>query len=199
MSEDSDVLYRLLVQRVEDYAIYMLKPDGIIANWNAGAERAKGYTPEEIVGKHFSCFYTEEDRKSGWPQHGLETARETGRYESEGWRQRKDGSLFWAHIIIEALREAGEIIGFAKITRDVTERRETEQALLQAKELAESNSEQLASLSQFLNTVIANIPSSVIVENAVSREILLVNRQAERLLGISREKCSANGRRIAWV
>ncbi|ADW74008.1 MULTISPECIES: bifunctional diguanylate cyclase/phosphodiesterase [Rahnella] len=188
MSEDSDVLYRLLVQRVEDYAIYMLTPDGHIANWNAGAQRAKGYTPEEVVGKHFSCFYTEEDRQNGWPQRGLETARSTGRYESEGWRQRKDGSRFWAHIIIEALREAGEIIGFAKITRDVTERRETEKALLQAKELAESNSEQLSSLSHFLNTVIANIPSSVIVENAVSREILLVNRQAERLLGIPRDK-----------
>ncbi|PKE30854.1 GGDEF domain-containing protein [Rahnella sp. AA] len=188
MSEDSDVLYRLLVQRVEDYAIYMLKPDGTVANWNAGAQRAKGYSPEEVVGKHFSCFYTEEDRLEGWPQRGLETARKTGRYESEGWRQRKDGSRFWAHIIIEALREAGKIIGFAKITRDVTERRETEQALLKAKELAESNSEQLSSLSQFLNTVIANIPSSVIVENAVSREILLVNRQAERLLGISRDK-----------
>ncbi|AEX52078.1 diguanylate cyclase/phosphodiesterase [Rahnella aquatilis CIP 78.65 = ATCC 33071] len=188
MSEDSDVLYRLLVQRVEDYAIYMLTPEGHIANWNAGAQRAKGYTPEEVVGKHFSCFYTDEDRQNGWPQRGLETARATGRYESEGWRQRKDGSRFWAHIIIEALREAGEIIGFAKITRDVTERRETERALLQAKEQAESNSEQLSSLSQFLNTVIANIPSSVIVENAVSREILLVNRQAERLLGISRDK-----------
>jgi len=182
MNEDSDVMYRLLVQSVEDYAIYMLTPEGIVANWNAGAQRAKGYTRDEIVGKHFSCFYISEDRDSGWPAHGLETARRTGRYESEGWRQRKDGSRFWAHVIIEAVRESGTLLGFAKVTRDVSERRLYEQELLAAKEFAEASNEKMTALSQFLDTVIANIPSSVIVENAVSREILLVNRQAELLL-----------------
>jgi len=181
MNEDSDVMYRLLVQSVEDYAIYMLTPEGIVANWNAGAQRAKGYLRDEIVGKHFSCFYTPEDRASGWPSHGLETARATGSYEAEGWRLRKDGSRFWAHVIIEAVRQSGELLGFAKVTRDVSERRQYEQDLLASKERAEA-------LSQFLDTVIANIPSSVIVENAVSREILLVNRQAEMLLGKSRDQ-----------
>ena len=187
MNEDSDVMYRLLVQSVEDYAIYMLTPEGIVANWNAGAQRAKGYTRDEIVGKHFSCFYISEDRDSGWPSHGLETARSTGRYESEGWRQRKDGSRFWAHVIIEAVRESGTLLGFAKVTRDVSERRLYEQELLAAKEIAEASNEKMTALSQFLDTVIANIPSSVIVENAVSREILLVNRQAELLLGKTRD------------
>ncbi|MGC6386876.1 EAL domain-containing protein [Ewingella sp. S1.OA.A_B6] len=188
MNEDSDVMYRLLVQSVEDYAIYMLTPEGIIANWNAGAQRAKGYLHDEIVGQHFSCFYTQEDQNKGSPAHGLETARSIGRYEDQGWRQRKDGSQFWAHVIIEALCEAGKLIGFAKVTRDITERRNYEQQLLTAKDQAEANNEQMTVLSQFLNTVIANIPLSVIVENAVSREILLVNRQAELLLGISRDQ-----------
>ncbi|QMV51504.1 EAL domain-containing protein [Ewingella americana] len=188
MNEDSDVMYRLLVQSVEDYAIYMLTPEGIVANWNAGAQRAKGYTRDEIVGKHFSCFYISEDRECGWPAHGLETARRTGRYESEGWRQRKDGSRFWAHVIIEAVRESGTLLGFAKVTRDVSERRLYEQELLAAKEVAEASNEKMTALSQFLDTVIANIPSSVIVENAVSREILLVNRQAELLLGKPRDQ-----------
>ncbi|MGP9435313.1 sensor domain-containing protein [Ewingella sp. AOP8-B2-18] len=192
MNEDSDVMYRLLVQSVEDYAIYMLTPEGIVANWNAGAQRAKGYTRDEIVGKHFSCFYISEDRDSGWPAHGLETARRTGRYESEGWRQRKDGSRFWAHVIIEAVRDAGTLLGFAKVTRDVSERRLYEQELLAAKEIAEASNEKMTALSQFLDTVIANIPSSVIVENAVSREILLVNRQAELLLGKTREQLIGN-------
>src|SRR5471032_2413980 len=155
MNEDSDVMYRLLVQSVEDYAIYMLTPEGIVANWNAGAQRAKGYLRDEIVGKHFSCFYTPEDRASGWPSHGLETARATGSYEAEGWRLRKDGSRFWAHVIIEAVRQSGELLGFAKVTRDVSERRQYEQDLLASKERAEA-------LSKFLDTVIANIPSSVI-------------------------------------
>ncbi|MGP9417486.1 EAL domain-containing protein [Pseudomonas reactans] len=192
MNEDSDVMYRLLVQSVEDYAIYMLTPEGIVANWNAGAQRAKGYTRDEIVGKHFSCFYISEDRECGWPAHGLETARRTGRYESEGWRQRKDGSRFWAHVIIEAVRDAGTLLGFAKVTRDVSERRLYEQELLAAKEIAEASNEKMTALSQFLDTVIANIPSSVIVENAVSREILLVNRQAELLLGKTREQLIGN-------
>ena len=121
---DADVMYRLLVQGVTDYAIYMLAPDGTVANWNAGAQRAKGYTAEEIVGRHFSCFYSPEDRASGLPGRGLATARETGRFEAEGWRFRKDGTRFWAHVVIDAIHDDdGRFVGFAKITRDCTEKR----------------------------------------------------------------------------
>ena len=116
-----DAMYRLLVQGVTDYAIYMLSPEGVVVNWNAGAERAKGYAAAEIVGHHFSCFYAPEDRAAGLPGRGLAAARETGRFEAEGWRLRKDGSRFWAHVVIDAIRDGGRLVGFAKITRDRTE------------------------------------------------------------------------------
>ncbi|MDQ2147560.1 EAL domain-containing protein [Alcaligenaceae bacterium A4P071] len=181
--------FRLLVQGVTDYAIYMLDPSGCIVNWNAGAQRAKGYLEHEIVGRHFSCFYGEEDRRAGLPEAGLETARSTGRFAGEGLRYRKDGSAFWSAVVIDAIRdESGEIIGFAKVTRDITERRAYEQQLLQAKELAEQHSERTAALSIFLDTVIANIPSCVMVLDAVTREILLVNRHAETLFGHRRDE-----------
>ncbi|SEI58490.1 bifunctional diguanylate cyclase/phosphodiesterase [Achromobacter sp. NFACC18-2] len=181
---NSDVMYRHLVQGVVDYAIYMLNPDGIVANWNAGAQRAKGYTAQEIVGRHFSCFYTEEDRARGVPQRGLATARETGKFEAEGWRVRKDGTLFWAHVVIDAIHDdAGELIGFAKVTRDNTERREREQQLLKAKQLAEHYNGELTSMSSFLQAVVSHIPSCVLVLDAVSREFLLANRQAEETFG----------------
>ncbi|HEX4095119.1 MAG TPA: PAS domain S-box protein [Caulobacteraceae bacterium] len=131
----SEEQFRLLVQGVTDYAIYMLDRSGRVTSWNAGAERIKGYRAREIVGQHFSRFYTEEDRRSGLPQRGLETAARVGRFEMEGWRVRKDGTPFWAHVIIDAIRDdQGEIIGFAKITRDITERLEANQALDQARE-----------------------------------------------------------------
>ncbi|SHL22186.1 sensor domain-containing protein [Phytopseudomonas punonensis] len=176
--------FRLLVQGVTDYAIYMLDPQGHVENWNAGAERAKGYKAEEIVGQHFSVFYTAEDRASGLPARGLETARSEGRFEAEGVRVRKDGTLFWTSVVIDAIHdEDGQLIGFAKITRDITERRQNELALLEAKELAESYSEEMATLSRFLDSVISNIPASVIVQDTQSREILLANPQAEKLFG----------------
>lgn len=181
---NSDMMYRLLVQSVVDYAIYLLSPEGVVTNWNAGAQRAKGYQAAEIVGQHFSVFYSDEERKAGVPQRGLEQARETGRFEATGWRRRKDGSSFWAHVIIDAVRdEDGRLIGFAKITRDITERRHHEQELLKAKELAESYSEEMSQLSRFLDSVIGNIPASLIVRNPQSGEILLANQQAERLFG----------------
>src|SRR5262245_42548637 len=93
--------YRLLVEAVTDYAIYMLDADGIVSSWNPGARRFKGYAPEEIIGQHFSRFYTEQDRAAGLPAHALRTAREEGKFESEGWRVRKDGTRFWAHVIID--------------------------------------------------------------------------------------------------
>lgn len=131
----SEERFRLLVQGVTDYAIYMLSPEGEITNWNAGAKRIKGFDSSEVVGTHFSRFYTEEDRALGLPMKALATAIETKSFESEGWRLRKDGSRFWAHVVIDPIRnELGDLIGFAKVTRDVTERRETAKALDKAKE-----------------------------------------------------------------
>src|SRR5215218_6336361 len=126
--------FRLLVEAVTDYAIYMLDPHGTVTSWNAGAQRFKGYTQDEIIGEHFSRFYTEEDRQSGLPATALETAAREGRFVHEGWRVRKDGTHFWADVVIDAIRdEAGDLIGFAKITRDVTERREAQIALEEAR------------------------------------------------------------------
>jgi len=129
----SDDPFRLLVQSILDYAIYMLDPNGYVTSWNAGAERIKGFQTEEIVGKHFSTFYTEEDREAGLPSQVLETARREGKFEGEGWRVRKDGTRFWASVVIDAIKDdRGEVIGFAKITRDMTEKRHAQQALLEA-------------------------------------------------------------------
>ena len=131
---DTDALYRLLVEQVQDYAIFALDPEGNVRTWNPGAERFKGYTADEIVGKSFSVFYTAEDRARGRPQELLSTAARVGRAEDEGWRVRKDGSRFWASVLITALRnDNGSLVGFAKITRDLTERRAAE---ARARELA---------------------------------------------------------------
>jgi len=123
--------YELLVQSVTDYAIYMLDLEGRVASWNPGAERIKGYTADEIIGEHFARFYTPEDRAAGVPQRALETAAATGRFTAEAWRQRKDGSRFWAMVVIDPIRRDGELVGFAKITRDMTEQREAQLALLE--------------------------------------------------------------------
>jgi PAS domain S-box-containing protein len=134
--EESERRFRLLVEGVNDYAIFMLDPAGNVINWNPGAQHIKGYTREEIIGQHFSRFYTEEDRSKGVPHKALETARTTGKFEAEGWRMRKEGTRFWASVVINAIRDAsGEIIGFAKVTRDLTERRATEERLTQAQKM----------------------------------------------------------------
>jgi len=126
--------FRMLVQGVHDYAIYMLDVDGRITNWNAGAELIKGYTADEIVGQHFSRFYTPEDREAGEPARALQTAAREGRYQREAERVRKDGTRFWADVVIDPIRnETGEIIGFAKITRDVTEKRRAQEELEEAR------------------------------------------------------------------
>jgi len=127
--------FRILVQGVTDYSIFMLDPEGRVTNWNAGAERIKGYAPEEIIGEHFSRFYTPEDYDAGVPKRALETAREADRYEAEGWRVRKDGSRFWASVVLDAIKdEDGKLIGFAKITRDMTEKREAQLRLEESRE-----------------------------------------------------------------
>jgi PAS domain S-box-containing protein len=131
----TEVEYRRFVQAVTDYAIFMLNPEGIVSTWNAGAQNIKGYTAAEIVGQHFSRFYSEEDRHAGLPQRGLLRARTENRYEAEGWRLRKDGTRFWASVVIDAVRDdEGELVGFAKITRDITERKKSQEALESARE-----------------------------------------------------------------
>jgi PAS domain S-box-containing protein len=120
-------MFQLLVDRVVDYAIFLLSPDGYVVSWNAGAERVKGYTSDEIVGRRFDCFYTPEARAAGTPDQLLAAARADGRVEDEGWRVRKDGTRFWADVVITALTdEDGQLVGFAKVTRDLTERRQVE-------------------------------------------------------------------------
>jgi PAS domain S-box-containing protein len=126
----SERRYRQLIESVVDYAIFQLDASGHVATWNPGAQRIKGYTQDEIVGKHFSTFYTEEDRADGLPQRALQTAAAAGKYEAEGQRVRKDGTKFWASVIIDPIRDDdGELIGFAKVTRDITERHEAQKAL----------------------------------------------------------------------
>lgn len=129
-----DSRYRLLIESITDYAIYMLDAGGHVTSWNPGAQRFKGYSAEEVLGSHFSQFYTPEDRETGRPERALEVASEAGRFEAEGWRLRKDGTRFWAHVVIDPIRRGDELIGFAKITRDLTERRAAEKALRQSEE-----------------------------------------------------------------
>lgn len=135
--------FRLLVASVEDYAIFMLDPGGHVATWNLGAEKLKGYAPEEAIGRHFSDFYTPEDRLRGTPAHALETAARDGHFELEGWRVRKDGRRFWANVTLTAIRdEHGMLLGYAKITRDLTERRRADEALEEAqRDLLRTNEE----------------------------------------------------------
>ena len=124
--------FQLLVNSVVDYAIYMLDREGHIASWNPGGERIKGYRAEEVIGRHFSLFYTAEDAAAGVPARALRTAAEHGRFEAEGWRVRKDGSRFWASVVIDPVWRDGELIGFAKVTRDISEHRKAQQALEEA-------------------------------------------------------------------
>src|SRR5579863_1530505 len=164
----------LFVDAVRDYAIFQLDPAGNIRTWNAAAERMKGYAADEIVGRHFSCFYTPEDLASEKPQTELRVAAETGRSEDEGWRLRKDGSRFWAHVTITPIRDAhGTLIGFAKITRDDTERRKAEAALKESEAY-------LRALFEFApDAIVASDPTGAITE---------VNSQTEKLFGYRRDE-----------
>src|SRR5690349_17577987 len=129
-------LHELLIRSVVDYAIYMLDPEGHIVSWNPGAERIKGYLSTEIIGKHFSQFYTPEDRATNLPKRALGRAATEGKFEGEGWRMRKDGTRFWANVLIDPIRDAnGELIGFAKVTRDMTEYRAMQEQLHQSQKM----------------------------------------------------------------
>ena len=156
----SGQIYQMMVDSVRDYAIFMLDPDGHIASWNKGAQRIKGYTPAEIIGQHFSVFYPQSDIASGKPPYELKTATRVGRFEDEGWRLRKDGTAFWANVIITAVRdEKNKLVGFSKVTRDLTERRAAEEkSIADARRVAKAEaansakSEFLAAMSHELRT-----------------------------------------------
>jgi PAS domain S-box-containing protein len=151
-----DERFRILIDSVKEYAIFMLDPDGYVSTWNSGAQRIKGYRADEIIGKHFSTFYPEEDLRAGKTEYELEVAASEGRFEDEGWRIRKDGSRFWANVVITALRDTtGKLIGFAKITRDLTERKKHEEQrirLVQAEEAVRLRDEFLSIASHELKT-----------------------------------------------
>ncbi|WP_145652979.1 hybrid sensor histidine kinase/response regulator [Pseudoduganella lurida] len=169
----SEQHFRLLVQGVTDYALYMLSPLGEITNWNIGAQRIKGFSQEEVVGTHYRRFFLDEDRESGVPERALETAAREGRFESEGWRLRRDGSRFFAHAVIDAIRdEAGELIGFAKITRDITEQRAAAESLEQARnalfqaQKMEAIGQLTGGIAHDFNNLLAVLSSGVDILNA---------------------------------
>ncbi len=174
VSDDSS-RYQLLVSAIRDYAIYMLDPDGIISSWNAGAERFKGYQAHEIIGRHFSCFYTEEDQATEVPARALKTALDEGKYEAEGWRVRKDGTRFWANVVVDPLRsESGELLGFAKITRDITDKKLAYEALRE--------SEQRFSL------LVQGVTDYAIYMLSPSGEVTNWNMGAERIKGYKHDE-----------
>jgi PAS domain S-box-containing protein len=156
----SEERFRLLIQSVTDYAIYMLDPDGRVNSWNPGAERFKGYSADEIIGEHFSRFYTEEDRAADVPRIALETATREGRFEAEGWRVRKDGTRFWASVIIDPIRNNGALIGFAKVTRDLTDKRAVEEQLRQSQKM-EAVGQLTGGLAHDFNNLLTGISGSL--------------------------------------
>jgi len=189
--EQSEELFRLLVEQVTDSAIFALHPNGHIVTWNSGAELLKGYRAKEIIGQHIERFYTEVDRQANRPRSLLKQAREHGRVEDEGWRVRKDGSRFWANVIITALfDDSKHLRGYAKITRDLSDRRETEESLRATKdilekrvlertaELKEANSlleERIAELEQFHDVVVGRELKLIELEKEIER----LRRQTE--------------------
>lgn len=184
--------FRLLVQGVSDYAIYMLDPEGYVTNWNTGAQAIKGYTADEIIGAHFSKFYTPEDVEAGLPAKALETARRDGRFTAEAWRRRKDGSRFWASVVLDPIRDDdGELIGFAKVTRDLTERREIElelersqQALFQAQKM-EAVGQLTGGLAHDFNNLLTGITGSL--------ELMKARLAQGRLTDLERYMTAAQG------
>jgi PAS domain S-box-containing protein len=193
----SEEQFRLLVESVKDYAIFMLTPDGRVASWNAGAQNIKGYTADEVIGRHFSVFYPPDLVARGWPEHELRIARTTGRYEEEGWRLRKDGSRFWASVTITALfDESGSLRGFGKVTRDLTARRQIEE-LRRGERLT---NEFLAMLGHELRNPLAPLQMAVEilelrrddqkaidwVRNVFSRQVSHLTRLVDDLLDVGR-------------
>jgi PAS domain S-box-containing protein len=191
---DSERNFRLLVQSVTDYAIYMLEPNGTVASWNAGAERIKGYRAHEIVGQNYSQFFSPDDRAALIPDTALKIARETGRYESEGWRFRKDGSRFWALAVIDAVRdESGRVIGFAKITRDMTERRDAEQRLAHAQEQA-AQSQKMEAIGHLTGGIAHDFNNLLMIVKGQAQLMRLRAREPKDIRALDAiEQATANG------
>jgi PAS domain S-box-containing protein len=184
--QDSERSFELLVDSVTDYALYMLDPTGRIVSWNSGARRIKGYAAEEIIGKHFQCFYSEEDRAAGLPAAGLLTAAREGRSETEGWRLRKDGTRFWANVIIDAIRTDGQLVGYAKITRDVTERRAAEGRLRQAQKMEAVGQFTGGAAHDFNNLLMAILGSLEILRKRLPNDQRLLALLDNAVLGAKR-------------
>lgn len=193
----SEERFRLLVDSVRDYAIFMLDPSGMVQSWNIGARAIKGYLPEEIIGRHFSTFYTPQDRAAGKPEIELAAAREHGRVEDEGWRVRKDGSLFWANVVVTAVHGAdGKLLGFAKVTRDMTDRRQLEDLERSSRRMNEF----LAMLAHELRNPLAPIRNAVTImqletlnspvlrncRDVIDRQLSHVTRLVDDLLDVGR-------------
>jgi PAS domain S-box-containing protein len=194
---ESEERFRLLVERVRDYAIFMLDPDGIVRSWNEGAQALKGYTAQEIIGRHFSAFYTPQDQQAGKPAAELTEARAKGRVEDEGWRVRKDGTLFWAYVVLTAVySDAGGLIGFAKVTRDMSDRRRLEELEKSSRRMNEF----LAMLAHELRNPLAPIRNAVTImqletmaspvlrncRDVIDRQLTHVTRLVDDLLDVGR-------------
>jgi PAS domain S-box-containing protein len=199
--------YRLMVDAVTDYAIFMLDPDGIVTSWNAGARRFKGYDDAEIIGQHFSRFYTAEDQAARLPAKALATARREGKFEGEGWRVRKNGERFWAQVVVDAVRGPdGELIGFAKITRDITERREAQQALENARErvLQAQKMEAIGQLTggiahDFNNLLTAVLGSLELLQRRIPKELPQLMRLVNNAMRGAQRGAALTQRMLAFA
>jgi PAS domain S-box-containing protein len=178
--------FELLVESVTDYAIYMLDPTGHIVSWNSGARRIKGYEAAEIIGENFECFYSAEDRAAGVPAAGLRTAARDGRFETEGWRLRKDGTRFWANVIIDSISAGGALVGFAKVTRDITERRATEARLRQAQKMEAVGQFTGGAAHDFNNLLMAILGSLEILRKRLPNDPRLLALLDNAVLGAKR-------------